>query len=343
MADPLPKPEAYPRLRRWWDGRRALRSMPRGRWWAMGIAVLAVFFLVGLPFLLPLGGPATRHPATLADANGAFIDIDGVTLYYTHIAGSGQPVIFLHGLGGSTVSWSETMPVLARAGYDVYAVDLAGFGLSEKGWRADYSHPAQAARIVGWMDALGIERAVIVGHSMGGNVAAHLALAYPERVDRLVLVAAAILGESQTPAIPDILFDLPFTRRWAQLILRRGATPMFEDIFYDAVGDDSTVSPELVEGYRRVLKTPDWDLALLGIVRDADRNDLPAPVSDIQVPTLILWGADDGWVSPEDGTRLAQLIPGAKRIEFPGVGHLPMHENPGAFQAALLDFLAEEG
>lgn len=314
---------------------------------AVGGIVIAVLGLVVLPFMLPVGGPEAVHPSALADPNGVFVQIAGESLYYTHNPGDGDAVVLLHGFGGSTVTWTDTAQTLAAVGFDVYAVDLLGFGLSEKGWRHDYSHAAQAERVIRVMDALGIERASIVGHSMGGNVAAHLALRHRERVDKLVLVSAAILSGDEGAGgplgvLPAEALEVPFVRRWAQVALRRLVTPMFDQLLFGAVYQDGTINAALVDGYRRALMTPEWDLALLGMTRDARDNDVSASISDLDVATLLMWGAEDTWVPAQDAETLNALIPGAQRVEFDAVGHLPMHETPPEFNTSLLAFLRGE-
>ncbi|HEX3052614.1 MAG TPA: alpha/beta hydrolase [Aggregatilineaceae bacterium] len=343
--DLTPNPNDYPQLRisleRWWMNRTIFRSSPG---WGMRLAILFVlllFVIVVLPYLLPLGGLQIVDPMLLMDANGAFVKLAGEDIYYIHEAGNGPTVLLIHGLGGSTVSWQDTIPALAAAGYDVYAVDLAGFGLSSKGLDRDYSHHAQAVRVIALMDTLHIEKATIVGHSMGGNVAAYLALAYPERVDRLVLVDAAILT-SNGLAVPDFLIDLPFIQRWGQFGLRRIFASRAGDLIRDAAYDDAAISQDLINAYSRVFRTPDWDTGLLGIARDGDQNVLPSSVSNIQAITLILWGAEDTWVPPGDALRLEELIPNAQCVEIAGAGHLPMHEKPDQFNTALVDFLDAE-
>jgi pimeloyl-ACP methyl ester carboxylesterase len=303
--------------------------------------ILLLFVIIGLPFIMPLDGPEIVSPAALADPTGNFIDVEGDRLYYVHAAAEGDTVILLHGFGGSTVSWSNTIPALADAGYNVYAVDLLGFGLSEKGWDGDYSHSAQADRVIQFMETLDIEQAAIIGHSMGGNIAAHIALSYPERINKLVLVDAAILTENRF-SVPTVFLELPFVQRWAQIGLRRALVPMAGDMLRDAVYDDAIITPELEEAYQRPFQTPGWDLGLLAIMRDQARNTLPAPVSAISVPTLILWGAEDRWISPDDAVRLEKLISHAQRIMFENVGHLPMHEVPDAFNRALISFLKDK-
>jgi len=336
-----PNPEAYPRLRlwleRWWLSHRPTHLW---RWFFAGFVAWLLFVIIGLPFMLPLGGPKTVHPSTLADPNGAFVQIEGESLYYVHEPGDGETVILIHGFGGSTVTWQATIPALKDAGYNVFALDLRGFGLSEKGLDGDYSHPAQAERIVRFMDVMGIEQAHLVGHSMGGNVVTHVALSHPDRVSKLVLVDAAIVTQDAR-SIPDLVFEIPFARRWAQIVMRRLVDTVSKDMLYDAAGKDSQISNGVLEDYRRALYTPEWDLGLIGIMRDSDHNALPEPVSAIQAPTLILWGDSDTWVAPGYGANLEEMIPNARRVEFAGAGHLPMHEVPDEFNTVLLEFLGE--
>src|SRR5690606_32937516 len=110
-----------------------------------------------------------------------------------------------------------------------------------------------------------------------------------------------------------------------------------DDILRDSVEDDSAVTPELIADYRRVLRTPGWDLALLGMLRAGGEG--PALGSELNAPTLIGWGTAENTVPPEQGVWLEQTIPGAERETLDGAGHLLMHEQPEAFQAALLNFL----
>jgi pimeloyl-ACP methyl ester carboxylesterase len=116
------------------------------------------------------------------------VEVDGVPIHYVE-AGQGKAVLLIHGLGASTFSFRHTIPELAQR-YRVIALDLKGFGYSARP-QSDYSLTAQAALVRQVMDRLGVERAAVVGHSMGGAVAMRLALGYPERVSRLVLVASA--------------------------------------------------------------------------------------------------------------------------------------------------------
>jgi pimeloyl-ACP methyl ester carboxylesterase len=257
----------------------------------------------------------------------------------------GPAVVLVHGLGGSTFSWRATLPALGAAGYRAVAIDLNGFGLADKRFEADYSHPAQAAFVADVMTALDIQRATLIGHSMGGSVVLHFARLLPDRVDGIVLVDAAVLGVNlgdPTGGLGSLgrLVNLPPIRRLGQLALRVLMTPeRVTEVLRSAYADPAFVTPAVVEGYLRPQQVRDWDLALLAIVRDSGRNALDAPLAGITAPLLIAWGRADTWVPLAAGERLRAALPQSEWAVFPGAGHLPMEEQADAFNERLLAFL----
>ncbi|MFP4321454.1 MAG: alpha/beta fold hydrolase [Anaerolineales bacterium] len=301
---------------------------------ALSIALLLFVFFV-VPYLVPLGGPSVRPATRLADPNGIFLDLNGVQHYATHQPGSGPTVIFVHGFGGSVVDWRALWPYLDA--YDVYALDLAGFGLSEKGLNLDLSHEAQAARVVALMDARRIPHAHIVAHDMGGNIALHLAQRYPDRVQSLALLAPALIYEPTT-TVPAWVLQTDVTQRWARLFIRWIMPASTEINLRSAAERDEIVTPQLVEDYQRAYHTPGWDLALLALARDNSQSALPLPLQDTRTPSLIVWGAEDGWIAPQTATQIAADLPHAQRVMLPGVGHLPMLEAPLVLAIILLNY-----
>ena len=147
-----------------WSRRRQLTLF------GLGMLCIVLFSLLILPFLLPLAGPKPIDPSTLIDTNGAFVMLAGRSVYYVHYPADGEAVILIHGLGGSTVSWQHTAPALQASGFDVYALDLFGAGLSEKGLDLDYSHPSQVEMIIEFMDTQGIQESNFVSHAFGGTL-----------------------------------------------------------------------------------------------------------------------------------------------------------------------------
>ena len=192
------------------------------------------------------------------------------------------------------------------------------------------------------MDALGIERATLVGHSMGADVVAWLAVRHPERVGGAVLVDAATgPADRRRPAAPAVLLRLPNVRRIGQLVLRGLIRDARMGAFLrSAYAEPSRATAETLAGYVAPLQTVDWDLGLLAIVRDGDRSRLPLPIGDVlRVPTAIIWGRGDRWIPLSAGEALRAALPDAEWHIIDDAGHLPMHERPDAFNDILLSWL----
>jgi pimeloyl-ACP methyl ester carboxylesterase len=274
------------------------------------LALVAVLIL-GLvaPYVIPLPAQPDRRPEDVAPVEGRFVTASGLRTFVQEAGPShGPAVVLVHGFGGSTFNWRHTLPALAEAGYRAVAVDLKGFGLADKMFEQDYRHAAQAAYLGEVMTELEIGRATLVGHSMGGNVIAHLAQAHPERVAGLVFAAAAVVAEEDGPAFrpaarATALVALPPLRRWLQLALRVAFTPeRVTATLRSAYFDPQYATPDVIEGALRAQQVKDWDLALIGILRDSGGNTLPAPLASITAPSLVIWGEEDTWVPLERGT-----------------------------------------
>jgi pimeloyl-ACP methyl ester carboxylesterase len=245
----------------------------------------------------------------------------------------------VHGFGASSFSWRENLNPIAEAGFTVYAPDMRGFGLSDKGWDKSMSQDAQADRLKAFMDAVGIDRAVLAGNSMGGGIVTNFALRYPDRVRGLVLVDPGIYG-GMNSGIASTLVGLPGIQRWGQHLVRfvladddRNAATIKSAWF-----DPAKVMPEVLSGYRRALQTPDWDLGLLALLRDGMRHNLGPRLKDLSMPTLIVWGEHDTWISPSNAPQLNQDIAGSQLAIIPDAGHVPHEEKPEEFNRLVTSF-----
>jgi pimeloyl-ACP methyl ester carboxylesterase len=265
---------------------------------------------------------------------GRTLSIDGVGIHYLE-AGTGPALLLIHGLGASTFTFRRILPDLARR-FRVVALDLKGFGFSERA-DGDYSLGTQAALVRQVMDRLGIERASVLGHSMGGAVAMRLALAYPDRVERLILASSASdleLGHRiWGAAVIGRLLPLvaPFTlhnRRFRELSLKSG--------YYDP----DRCTEDIIEGYMLSARVRGY-LRALGNTMAHWRRDPPLYPADITQATLILWGEGDRWLPPSRGERLHRLIPGSRLELVAGGGHLFLEEQPEAALRLIEDFLLE--
>jgi pimeloyl-ACP methyl ester carboxylesterase len=326
------------------------------------IVIILLVVLFG-PLLLPLP-PVGVEASTLADPGGQFITVNGL-LTYVLARGpeDGPPVMLLHGWGASTFTWREQIDMLAAAGYRVIAFDRPPYGLSAKvGENIPMTGGQLADFTAATMDALGIERAVMVGQSQGGGVVGYFAVKYPERTAGVVFVSGALRptddpvpttsgdtrgsrvgGALGLPPFVVGLLNFPPITRWAQIGIRTFVTPDFStQILRSAYHDPAMMTPAVAAGYQKQLRVVGWDEGLLNQLRVAPPVPEPitaAQISAIAAPVMIVWGADDTWVPLSVGERLRELLPGATWHVYPDVGHLPQEENPQQFNTDLLAFL----
>ena len=296
----------------------------------------------------------------LADENGKFTTLDDAQIYYITEGNPQNPAVMLiHGFGGSTVTWRETLPALAEAGFYAVALDLPPFGLSDKSADLTYNRAQMADWTAALMDELDIEQAVIVGHSMGGAVTARFAQRHPERVQGMVFVAGAVPASQQTTPTPEpdsgntddendsplsLLNDINPNSPFAAAALRLLFTEeRFADMLSSAYAEDYTVSDETLQAYMRPLQVDNWPQGFLAYLGADNRNPVTADdlAGQIDVPVLILWGEADTWVPPQVGQALHEALAESQLITYENVGHLPMEEVPQRFNEDLIAFLRQ--
>lgn len=311
--------------------------------WRLGIALFIAVMLTGTV----AAQEDYQDPAALADEDGLFVTLNGYNVYYLDRGPQdGPPVVLLHGFLGSVIDWTNTFPALTQAGYRVIAYDRPPFGLSDKRTELNYSLQAMTDLTAALLDDLDIDKAVIVGHSAGGSVAADFALRYPERVEKLVLIDAAIgiNGPSADGGNPfAFLGSVDPDSPLAQNLIRAFFTGDFgQDMLGQAVNDPSAIDQELLAKRERGLKVKGWEGGLLAFVRD---SLLPESQFDLEqlrtvtLPVLLIWGEADEIVPISVGENLAELFPNETWITYPNVGHLPMDEATEQLNADLLEFL----
>jgi 2-hydroxy-6-oxonona-2,4-dienedioate hydrolase len=262
------------------------------------------------------------------------VEIYGQKIHYLEAGSSGPQVILLHGLGGDATHWGLTIPALASK-YRVYALDQIGFGKSDKPVM-NY----RVATLVEFLDQfyqkLGIEKATLVGNSLGGWAAAAFAIAHPQKVDRLVLVSAAgytakryggqeLSKEIYSSLNPSTTADMK---------------RLFEAIFYDRAYSTDAVA---AQAFTAKLKRGDGhtiNAFIDSILRGEDFID--DKVKTIKAPTLVIWGREDRLTPPAMADAFAQDISGAQKMIIEQCGHASQIEKAQVFNSALLKFLAGE-
>ncbi len=271
------------------------------------------------------------------------IELHGHRVIY-HMAGSGPPVVLIHGMVNSSRHWREVALRLADS-YTVIAPDLIGHGDSATP-RGDYSLGAHASSIRDLLAVIGVERASIVGHSLGGGVAMQFFYQFPQRTERLVLVSSGGLGQEVSPllrtaALPGI-----------SALLRIAAHPRLLDELsragerMDRAGSRYAIQVKAIARALRPLERPGARTAFLHTLRAViDMQGQRVNANDRLylldgMPTLIVWGARDRTIPPGHGRNAHGQAPGSRFELLSGAAHFPHLEDPEGLAAVLLDFLA---
>ena len=271
-----------------------------------------------------------------------FTTIDGARIHYQEAGDEkAPPMILIHGFISSNLVWSDVFLPLANAGFRVIAPDLPGYGYSDKPDDAEYTIDAQARAVIGLLNQLRIEKAIIVGASYGGAIAATLALDYPERVERLVLVGPVtndepkkklLLRISCLPIVGDIVTPLFLGSRW---VLRQRTQQVYRRI-------GSALDEHKLAARHHLLATSNVHRAMIRTARRWRANRIQRDASLIKQPTMLVWGDVDTHIPLAEGLKLRDAIPHSRLIVFRNCGHLPPTEHPEKFVELVADFCAEK-
>jgi pimeloyl-ACP methyl ester carboxylesterase len=263
---------------------------------------------------------------------------DGVRLRLVEAGpADGPPVLLVHGFGASAYQWRRLMPALAERGWHVLAPDLPGHGFSQIELAdGEYSRAAQARRMWLLLDALGIVRAPIIGHSMGGAIAAEMSWQHPERVERLALLSPAGFGKVPSRAvvmqyIPDAL--APLGRPFASVAAARL-------ILGDVYGPGGKWLPE---DERELLAPYDQPAIFRSMLRTLKEFNFllhrPDALAALPEGTLVVFGTHDKVVSPNDLPSRMAHVPGGRLVMLERIGHLPQVEAAEEVATLLGDYL----
>ncbi len=260
------------------------------------------------------------------------VTVDSTRMRYVD-AGQGPAVVLIHGLAASLYSWRYTIVPLEQAGFRVIAFDNRGFGFSDKPAQG-YANGAYVGLLFGLLDSLGVTDVVLVGHSMGGAIAAEAALTRPERARGLVLVDAAGLGV-RWPFMLRVA-RWPIVGALFDRLRGRAATARILKALY---ADPSRVTSQDVDQYYAPLAEPGFGRGLRGVLREFRFDGLQGRLGQIQTPTLVMWGAQDRLIPATVGQAMVSGMGHAVLVRFAGVGHALPEEAPAAFNQTLLTFL----
>ena len=301
----------------------------------MAFAVIGVLLVVALvgPFLVPVRPLKGVKPVRdLADPDSRFVELSGIQVHYKMAGAGGPTLLLLHGFAASVFSWREAMALMSKS-TTVVASDRTGFGLTQRPmpgeWQgpSPYSQESHVEQAQALLDELGVERAVLVGHSAGGTVAMRAALRHPERVQALVLISPHVYQRHWQSKWIRLLLSSSQARRLgpllARLFLARG-----EALIERAWHKPPTLTEEVVTGYLKPFQVDNWDRALWEVVVAHESPDLPVRLAEITMPVLVITGDDDRVVPTEQSVRLAEELPDARLVVIPHCGHVAPDEYP---------------
>lgn len=292
---------------------------------ALGLIYLLLIIIAYLPY-------KTTPLEELTGKESTFIEVNGNTIHYTK-QGTGKPLILVHGFAGSTYTWRHLIPLLTDH-YTVYAVDVLGFGLSDKPPDGNYDMKSHGQRLIDFMDALNLPSANLIGHSMGGVIIAYASLAAPAKAETLVMVEPGFYMET-IPAFLNYLF-FPLDRIMARQFYTRG---MRERFFMGSFYNKSLVTDEVIDAYMLPTRTPNALEAMAHMMSTVGVKNYEGVTEKITRPTLIVWGER----GPEDpltfATRIKGEIPESQLITVKECGHYVQEEKAQELAQIIEDFL----
>jgi pimeloyl-ACP methyl ester carboxylesterase len=245
--------------------------------------------------------------------------------------------VLLHGTSASLHTW-EGWATALKSGRRVIRMDLPGFGLTGPGRENDYSIAAYTRFVLGFLDALGVQRFVLAGNSLGGEIAWQVAVAAPQRVERLVLVDAA--GYAFTATSMPLGFRIARMPVLGWLMQRTLPRAVIGSSVRNVYGDPSRVTEALVDRYYE-LTLREGNRAALGRRFAQTRPGADAGrIKTLKLPTLILWGARDRLIPPEHAHFFERDIAASQVVTYENLGHVPHEEDPAATIADVRKFLA---
>jgi pimeloyl-ACP methyl ester carboxylesterase len=298
------------------------------RYWKAAVLAFPVAVLAGFAYARPVTLFETwgELRLRLSGVRSSHVQAGPYRVRYLE-AGTGPPLVLVHGLGSHAAQdWGRSMVLLSRH-LHVYAIDLPGFGRSERPPAADYGIPMQVAAVRDFMQAVGLTRARVAGISMGGWIVARLAADHPELVERLVVVAAAGMRPDGPPIPVDVLFPHD----------EDGVRSLVSAVRHNAPLPPSFVARDILVRRRE----EEWIIrrAVDSMAQGSDWLD--GSLARADMPVLIIWGRQDRLIPVAYATRLQAEFPRATLEILDGCGHVPMADCPDGFDGVATPFLID--
>ena len=300
----------------------------------IALALISLILLAALYLWTPDKSKAELEK-TYGSPQTAYVSALGVQLHYqdTGPSKNATPILFLHGFGASLQTWDTWAQALSED-HRVISVDLPGFGLTGEDPSGIYTDQRSVEVLEAFLKRLQIPKVVLVGNSMGGKLAWQFAARYPNQVSKLVLIspdgyASPGMEYGKKPEIPAIaeLYRYFFSKEFLAMNLE------------PAYANPNTLNDALVNRYYDLMLAPGVRGALLARMQQTVLQDPVPSLASIQVPTLLIWGEKDAFIPISNSNEYLKVMPNAKRVSLPNIGHLPQEEQPSIGLQVLKEFL----
>ena len=315
-----------------------MKTSPILRYLAIALLVVVALLAAGVAASWAPDVPVDSLKARWAGAPSQFIAVDGMQV---HLRDEGprddpSPMVLLHGTSASLHTWEGWAQAL-RGQRRVIRFDMPGYGLTGPHPRGAYGIEQDYPQFVlAVLDQLKVQRFVLAGNSLGGQIAWHTALVAPQRVDKLILVdSGGFPNESASVPLGFRIARIPALAPLMRNVLPRS---LIESSLRNVYGQPDKVTPELVDLFYDMARREGNRAALNARMQRGYQSDT-SRLADIKIPTLILWGGQDRLIPPSHGERFERAIAGSKRVVFAQLGHVPHEEDAAQTVAAVQQFL----
>lgn len=295
------------------------------------------------PFAHATAMPPRRVVTDSLYDQGEAIRVNGVETWVVRAGPrGGTPVVFLHGVPTSAYVYREVVRAMYEE-HDCIAFDWPGFGMSAKPKKLDLSHRARAEHLLALLDALGIPKAHLVVHDVGGPAGLLVAVEHPERVERLVLLNTTVYKSHYRPPLPALVQLVPIVRDVTRPLFQK---PTFEFFFKHGCARPERLRGDVLENHWRLASRDDG----LRVVFDtwaqlpegaASIGRVRSRIDKFQGPSLVLFGADDPYLPPPNAERFAKALPNAELQLLPQAGHFLQEDAPEEVAERIMRFLTK--
>ena len=300
---------------------------------------LIILASLGYQYYVPGISPALLNRKYRISAEN-YVSVNGMKVHYREegLQEDNIPIVLLHGTGSSLYTWNGWTKAL-KSNQKIVRLDLPGFGLTGPHPAADYSIGVYLDFLSSFLNKLEIKRCILVGNSLGGEIAWRFALKYPQKVEQLILIDASgfPVGVKKVP-VPYIILRVPVVR---ELLNKFTPPEVFQTSLEFLYSKDEKVTDSLVQVYFDMNCRAGNREALTERMESLPETDQVDNLHEIRVPTLILWGKDDQLIPPSHGRKFNKAIPNSALYIFDSCGHMPMEEIPDESVLVAKAFIRE--